>query len=126
MTRWKIGYSLATVGPKNHHTARKRKGRNLLWLRPLCLVGATGLEPVTPSVSSKGTSDASETGKGVMEGAPSACTPACTSKGSTGQADPVAVLAAALLGLSPEDRARLAALLLHQPNDLMREEGGKP
>jgi hypothetical protein len=81
---------------------------------------------VTPSVSSKEPSDVSETDKGVRAGAPSACTPACTSRGSTGQADPVAALATALLGLSPEDRARLAALLLHQPNDPMGEEGAKP
>jgi hypothetical protein len=40
------------------------------------------------------------------------CTNRCTSEGKTDRADPVAALAAALLGLSPEDRARLAAILL--------------
>jgi hypothetical protein len=74
-------------------------------------MGATGLEPVTPSVSSKGTSDASETDKGVTAGAPFRCTSGCTSEGQTANADPLAPLAAALLALSPADRARLAALL---------------
>jgi hypothetical protein len=45
-------------------------------------------------------------------GPSSGCTIGCTSEGETGQADPLAVLAAALLGLSAEDRARLAAMLL--------------
>ena len=36
----------------------------------------------------------------------------CISEAKTEQIDPVAALAAALLGLSPADRARLAALLL--------------
>jgi hypothetical protein len=44
----------------------------------------------------------------------SVCTPVCTSEGKPEQADPLATLAAALLGLSPADRARLAALLLGQ------------
>jgi hypothetical protein len=42
----------------------------------------------------------------------SACTNACTSNPEQGQADPLAGLAAALLALSPADRARLAALLV--------------
>jgi hypothetical protein len=46
------------------------------------------------------------------EGDPTACTPACTNSAESQQADPVAALAAALLGLSPADKARLAALLL--------------
>jgi hypothetical protein len=44
----------------------------------------------------------------------SVCTPVCTSQEKPGEADPLADLAAALLGLSPTDRARLAALLLGQ------------
>jgi hypothetical protein len=83
-------------------------------------VGATGLEPVTPSVSSKGTSDATETDKGVTADAPSACTTACTAEAKPEQTDPLAPLAAALLALSVEDRARLAAMLLAQPK---RETG---
>src|SRR5262249_60698020 len=80
-----------------------------------CLeMGATGLEPVTPSVSSKGTSDATEANKGLTETTPAVCTPVCTSEGESQQRDTVEVLAAALLGLSPADRARLAALLLGQ------------
>jgi hypothetical protein len=41
-----------------------------------------------------------------------ACTTACTSEPETDHADPVATIAAALLGMSPADRARLAALLM--------------
>jgi hypothetical protein len=44
----------------------------------------------------------------------SVCTPVCTSQGETAPADPLGTLAAALMGLSPTDRARLAALLLGQ------------
>ena len=40
------------------------------------------------------------------------CTPVCTSTPKPEQDSPLDVLAATLLGLSPEDRARLAALLL--------------
>jgi hypothetical protein len=53
--------------------------------------------------------------------APSVCTPVCTSKGKTEQDDSLEALASALLGLSPADRARLAASLLEQPA-LQREE----
>jgi hypothetical protein len=66
---------------------------------------------VTPSVSSKGTSDVSETGKGVTSSEPSCCTSGCTSEAESANADPLAQLAAALLALSPADRARLAAML---------------
>jgi hypothetical protein len=75
-------------------------------------VGATGLEPVTPSVSSKGASNVSTVGKGLVESSPSVCTPVCTSEANPPQTDPVAALAAALLGLSAADRARLAAMLV--------------
>ncbi len=78
-------------------------------------MGATGLEPVTPSVSSKGTPDASEVGKELMAGGPPACTNACTNEANSSQADNLAPLATALLSLSAEDRARLAAMLLSQP-----------
>ncbi len=71
---------------------------------------------MTPSVSSKGTSDASETGKGVTASEPDVCTRVCTSQGEPKQPDPLAPLAAALLGLSVADRARLAAMLLAQPS----------
>jgi hypothetical protein len=40
----------------------------------------------------------------------SACTPACTGEAKSEQTDPVAALAA-LLTLTPADRARLAAIL---------------
>jgi hypothetical protein len=83
-------------------------------------VGATGLEPVTPSVSSKGRPDASEANKGLAEQAPNGCTSGCTDKENIEQPDRLAALAAALLSLSPADRARLAAMLLSQ------QEGGAP
>jgi hypothetical protein len=45
---------------------------------------------------------------------PDRCTTGCTNEGKTENTDPLAPLAAALLGLSPADRARLAAILLGQ------------
>jgi hypothetical protein len=69
---------------------------------------------VTPSVSSKSPSLATDDGKGVAPSGTDGCTTGCTSDGKTEQADPLGVLAAALLGLSPTDRARLAAMLLGQ------------
>jgi hypothetical protein len=47
----------------------------------------------------------------------------CTTEGKPQQADPLAPLAAALLGLSPADRARLAAMLLGQQAE--RGDAGK-
>jgi hypothetical protein len=45
---------------------------------------------------------------------PVACTSACTSEAKSHSSGSLDALAAALLSLSPEDRARLAALLLGQ------------
>ena len=93
-----------------------------------------GLEPSTPSLQSLGASDASEAIKGLASTPPAACTAACTSEAEndnagtpdadpaghqgqsegTDQADPLAVLAAAIAGLSPADRKRLAAMLAAQ------------
>jgi hypothetical protein len=53
---------------------------------------------------------------------PSACTNACTNEAKPEDTDPLAPLAAALLGLSAADRARLAALLLAQQP---QEEAGR-
>jgi hypothetical protein len=50
--------------------------------------------------------------KEVAATAPNVCTPVCTGEPKPDHPDPVATLAAALLGLSPADRTRLAALLL--------------
>jgi hypothetical protein len=69
---------------------------------------------VTPSLSSKSLSDVSVESKRLTTIDNSACTPACTNEGKNEQTDPVNALAAALLSLSPADRARLAALLLGQ------------
>jgi hypothetical protein len=52
----------------------------------------------------------------------SICTPVCTSEPKPEQPDPLTALAAALLGLSLTDRARLAAMLLGKQPD---EEVGK-
>jgi hypothetical protein len=67
---------------------------------------------VTPSVSSKGRQDISEIDKGLTSTPESRCTSGCTNEAKPEQTDHLAALAAALLGLSPEDRARLAALLI--------------
>src|SRR5262249_41034821 len=105
-----IGYNLATVGPPTLTPMQIEKGRNLLWLRPLYRVGATGLEPVTPSVSNKGTPDAGETDKGLTAAAPSACTTACNSTVATQNAGTVGTPAAAPLRLSAADPARRAPM----------------
>ena len=44
----------------------------------------------------------------------SRCTSGCTGEGETQQTDPVAAIAAALAGLTPADRSRLAAMLMGQ------------
>ena len=77
-------------------------------------VDATGLEPVTPSVSSNSLSLATADTKGLAASGADRCTASCTSEPKPEQTDPLAPLAAALLGLSPADRARLAAMLLGQ------------
>jgi hypothetical protein len=75
-------------------------------------MGATGLEPVTPSVSSKGIIDASGNQQGLTADTSDRCTIRCTSEPQPANAGTVEALAAALLTLSPADRARLAALLV--------------
>jgi hypothetical protein len=80
---------------------------------------------VTPSVSSKGQHDASETGKGLAAAPSYRCTSGCTSKSENAHADPLETLAAALRSLSPADRARLAAMLTGQGEAVARE-GGQP
>jgi hypothetical protein len=69
---------------------------------------------VTPSVSSKSPLLATDGNKGLAARDADGCTAGCTSAAGTDNADPLAPLAAALLGLSPADRARLAAMLLGQ------------
>jgi len=77
-------------------------------------MGATGLEPVTPSVSSRGRSNPSRKNKRLTATRGRACTAACTSSPEHGEAITVEALAAALSKLSPADRARLADLM--KPN----------
>jgi len=85
-------------------------------------VGASGLEPPTPSLSSNRTNDASVSGKALTPPSSPVCTSVCTTEGenanagkrgeATDQTDSLARLAAALLTLSPADRERLAAMLI--------------
>jgi hypothetical protein len=77
-------------------------------------MGATGLEPVTPSLSSKNISNLSGANKELAASRDSGCTGGCTSEAKTQETDQVGALAAALLSLSSSDRARLAALLTGQ------------
>jgi hypothetical protein len=67
---------------------------------------------VTPSVSSNGPPAATGQGKGLAETLPPACTSACTSEPGNANVGTVDALAAALMGLSAEDLARLVAMLL--------------
>ncbi len=78
----------------------------------LAFMGATGFEPVTPSVSSWGSSNVSVDTKGLVTTDPNACTAPCTSIDDKANTDTLDALAAALLGLSQTDRERLAAMLL--------------
>ena len=62
--------------------------------------------------------------KGDASGPANACTTACTSKGENANAGTVEALAAALLGLSAADRARLAAMLVtQQPGQAEGKDG---
>jgi hypothetical protein len=56
---------------------------------------------------------------------PSACTGACTGGAGTANAGTLEALAAVLLGLSPEDRARLAAMLTREAGQV-EGKGGRP
>jgi hypothetical protein len=71
---------------------------------------------VTPSVSSQGAPAASDEAKGITETGPTVCTPVCTGEPKPEQSSTLEVLAAALLNLSPAERARLAAMLLSGPS----------
>ena len=67
---------------------------------------------MTPSVSSWGPSDATLGSKQLAESLQVVCTPVCTNNPKTTNETNLDALAAALMGLSPDDRARLAAMLL--------------
>src|SRR6516162_10021737 len=89
-------------------------------------MGATGLEPVTPSVSSKGMPDTSETRKGLAKRTSDACTNACTSEAEKANVGTVEALAAALLSLSAVDRVRIAALLTSKQAEQAEGNGATP
>jgi integrase len=83
----------------------------------------TGIEPVTSRMPFLGPNNASQTDKGLTASAAGGCTTGCTSEGKLEQDDPLAPLAAALLGLSPAGRARLAAMLLGQQTEQAEGSG---
>ena len=61
---------------------------------------------MTPSVSSKGTSDASEIGKGVTTPAPSRCTSGCTSEARKRERRSPGTARRRPAGAAPADRAQ--------------------
>jgi hypothetical protein len=73
---------------------------------------------VTPSVSSKGASVASETDKGLTASTLPVYTPDYPPNDETRTSNALKILAAALAGLSVEDKARLAAMLLQSEKPL--------
>ncbi len=70
---------------------------------------------MTPSVSSNGPPLATENGKELTASGADRCTAGCTSEARTANAGTVEALAAVLMGLSLEDRARLMALVMNAP-----------
>jgi len=74
-------------------------------------MGATGLEPVTPSVSSKSPLNANENQQGLTAGPSDRCTTGCTASQDISKNLTLQDLAAALVNLSPAERAKLAAML---------------
>ena len=75
-------------------------------------MGDTGLEPVTPSLSSNGTPNVSVDTKALAETLATACTTACTRMRDEVQTDSLKVLAAELIGVLPEDEvARFVEML---------------
>ena len=75
-------------------------------------VGVTGFEPATSWSRTKQCLDASDGIKGVTDDAPAACTTACTSNQEIAKAIDLDALAADLMKLPKNDRARLLAKLL--------------
>jgi hypothetical protein len=91
-------------------------------------VETSGIEPPTPGLQSARNRVLAGTSKGLTPTPSAACTRACTNKPETANAgtadaeqgneaeridpaDPLAVIAAVLAGLSPADRGRLAKML---------------
>jgi hypothetical protein len=104
------GAYVAEIGANG--TAVKSKGPLTCGVNGPFGMGATGLEPVTPSVSSKGPSVVSGTGEGLTASNSTDYTPDYSTKPEIVNSATLDALAAALLGLAPGDRARLVALLL--------------
>jgi hypothetical protein len=74
-------------------------------------MGATGLEPVTPSVSNAGASLENTANQGISARSADSCTTRCTNSLKLHSAADLDALAAALLALSPDECDRLAALV---------------
>lgn len=87
-----------------------------------CLqVEPKGIEPSTSRMPFCGASNVSQASNELTDSDSAACTTACTKPKKKRKESPLDLLAAALLGLSPEDRAKLAAMLLANPQDQERE-----
>ena len=88
-----------------------RTGRRKLGLRrDLNQVGAAGFEPTTSRPPDKTHPDVTENSQEVTPTPSHRCTPRCSNNAAP-NADPLAVLVASL---TPEQRARIAALLTGQ------------
>ncbi len=105
--------------PSGFRTDSRESGSRIFGSdKDLRSVFPTGVEPVTFSFGDNRPSVASDAAKRVTPSDPNGCTTGCTSETETAHADPVATIAAALLDLSPDDRARLASMLVgRQPDD---------
>lgn len=115
MIEEEIGARKATVELRKTTCMKNHKGRNPMWLRPLCVMGATGFEPVTPSVSSRGLTPTDNTtephiDKGVEDRPTAASIPSvCTQSFSKLAAGDIAE---AIRGLPEAERLKLVAYLL--------------
>ena len=73
-----------------------------------------GIEPSTSALRTRKSSILTDAGKELTATPSAACTLACTANTENRNETTLDALAAALLGLSPDDRAKLAALLVGQ------------
>jgi hypothetical protein len=95
---------------ENKSKGSKKTARD--FSQAVILVERKGIEPSTSRMPFYGVSNTSRTGKGLTETASDACTTACTNNHETAKATNLDALAAELLALPKEERARLLAKLL--------------